>query len=72
MNDFEFFKYINESSILVITKKKELKRLYCPFAVIDSKNNISNVVAVASTNKNEIRYLINGKYQSYSNYRIMN
>ena len=72
MDNFKFYKYINEKSMLVITPKKELKRIYCPFPVIDCNNNLYNVTSIASGNDFKIYYLINGKHYIYSDFKIMN
>jgi hypothetical protein len=71
MEDYKFYKYINEKSILVITPKNELKRLYCPFPVIDKGNNLSNVTSVATGNDFKIYYMINGKHQPHTEYKII-
>ena len=70
MDNYKFYKYINEKSILVITPKKELKRLFCPFPVRDKNNKIYNVSSVSSTREEIIYYMINGKYYLYSDFEI--
>lgn len=72
MSNFKFYKYINEKSMLVITPKNELKRLYCPFLVSDQTSQLHNVTAIASGNDFKTYYMINGKYYIYSHYKIMN
>ena len=71
MSNFQFYKYINEKSMLVITPKKELRRIYCPFPVKDSNNKLLTVAAIACGNDFKTYYLINGKYCIYSDYKIM-
>ena len=71
MNEYTFFKYINEKSMLVITPQKQLKRLYCPFPVRDALSKIHNVTSIASDNDFKIYYLINGKHSLHSEYKIM-
>ena len=61
MNNYQFYKYINEKSMLVITPQNELKRIYCPFPVVDTKNKLLNVSAIACSNDFKTYYLINGK-----------
>jgi|GEM_PF-5087099 len=70
MEDYRFYKYINERSMLVITPKNELKRLYCPFPVADLKGNLFNVTSIAASGGFEIYYKINGKHQLHSDYKI--
>lgn len=71
MDNFNFYKYINEKSILVINEKGEIKRLYCPFPVVDSMRKISTVNAIASDNDNKTYYNINGAYILYSSFAIL-
>ena len=71
MDNYKFYKYINEKSILVITPQKELKRLYCPFPVKDKNGKIYNVLAIDTDNDFTILYLINGKHYLYSDFRIV-
>jgi hypothetical protein len=71
MDNYKFYKYINEKSMLVITPKNELKRMYCPFAVRCKNNKLYNVTSIASGNDFKTYYCINGKHYIYSNYRIM-
>jgi len=71
MNNYKFYKSINEKSILIITPKNELKRLYCPFVVLDKNNIRYNVAYVASDNDFRTYYYVNGKYCLYSDYKIM-
>ena len=72
MDNYKFYKYINERSMLVITPKNELRRLYCPFAVIDKNNKLYNVTSIAAGNNFKTYYMINGKHFIYSDYRIVN
>ena len=57
--------------MLVITPKKELKRLYCPFLAKNRTNEMCTVTAIASGNDFKTYYLINGKYCIYSDYKIL-
>lgn len=70
MDSYKFYKYINEKSILVITPKNELKRLYCPFPVSDENNTLFNVTSIATGNDFKIYYMINGKHKLYSEFKI--
>jgi hypothetical protein len=72
MDNYTFYKYINEKSILVITPKNGLKRLFCPFLVKDTHNNLHNVTGVAIGNDFTTYYLLNGKYCIYRDYIIVN
>lgn len=71
MDNFNFYKYVNEKSILVVNEKGEIKRLYCPFPVLDSVHKISTVNAIASDNNNKTYYYINGTYVLYSSFKIL-
>ena len=71
MDNFNFYKYVNEKSILVINQHGKIKRLYCPFPVINKMRKISTVSAIASDNDNKTYYQINGTYYEYSYYEIM-
>ena len=67
---YNFYKYIDDKSILVITPRNKLMRIRCPFAVKDCDNNILQVDAV-SEKMNLIYYKIAGKYLFYKDYIIM-
>ena len=71
MDNFNFYKYLNEKSILVINQQGKIKRLYCPFPVVDKMRKISTVSAVASDNDDKTYYNINGTYILYSYYEIL-
>lgn len=71
MDNYKFYKYINEKSILVITPKKELKRLFCPFPVRDKSNKIYNVSSVSATREEITYYLIDGKLCLFSDFKIL-
>ena len=71
MSNFKFYKYINEKSMLVLTPKNELKRLYCPFLVKSKSNKRYNVTSIAADNDFRTYYLINGKHCIYSDYIIL-
>lgn len=69
MDEYKFYSYVDDKSILVVTPKNKLVRIKCPFAVIDSNNKIFQVDAVSSIS-NKIYYQINGKDFLYHNYNI--
>ncbi len=78
MTNLNFYKYIDEKSILVITPSGILKRLYCPFSVTynTSKSNLHSqklfvVDKIAMGIDNKIYYYINDCYRSHSNYKIL-
>lgn len=71
MDNFNFYKYVSEKSILVISQKGRIKRLYCPFPVVDKMRKISTVSAVASDNDDKTYYCINGTYILYSYFEII-
>lgn len=70
MDNYRIYKYINEKSILVITPKNGLKKLYCPFPVLDKTNKLYNVMSIATGDDFKIYYMINGQYELYSDYKI--
>lgn len=69
MDEFKFYSYIDDKSILVITPKNKLVRIKCPFAVMDAKNQIFQVDAVKEIFK-VIYYKIRGRYVIFSEYVI--
>lgn len=69
MDEYKFYSYVDNKSILVITPKNALIRIKCPFAVMDASKKIFQVDAVSST-RNKIYYQINGKDFLYHNYNI--
>lgn len=70
MDEYNFYRYIDDKSILVITPKNKLVRIKCPFAVMDTGNKIFQVDAVSEKNS-LIYYKIQGKYQIYSAFIII-
>ena len=77
MNKINFYNYLDEKSVLVITPIGSLKRLYCPFNVVyfKSKDNFSQellvVEGIAKGTNSKIYYRINNRYYSHSNYMIV-
>ena len=69
MDEYNFYRYIDDKSILVITPKNKLVRIKCPFAVMDTKNKIFQVDAVKEIFK-VIYYKIQGRYVIFSEYAI--
>jgi hypothetical protein len=75
MDNLNFYQFVNDISILVITVKGTLKRLYCPFPVkafsdLD-KNQIQIVEKVILCEDKKICYVINGVPVPYNNYLIL-
>ena len=70
MDEYKFYSFIDDKSILVITPKNKLVRIKCPFAVMDSNNKILQVDAVTEKD-NDIYYKIAGKYLNYQQYVIL-
>lgn len=71
MDEYKFYSYVDEKSILVITPKNKLVRIKCPFAVMDSDKKIFQVDAVTTKN-NIIYFKIQGKNQRHSAFLIVN
>ncbi|PTQ92626.1 hypothetical protein C8P68_1112 [Mucilaginibacter yixingensis] len=74
MKNSDFYKYVNNISILVITTSGTLKRIYCPFNVYqknaESEGCILSVEKIAILN-NQICYIIDNQCQLYMNYIII-
>ncbi|SDN13300.1 hypothetical protein SAMN05421813_1468 [Daejeonella rubra] len=70
MDEYNFYRYIDDKSILVITPKNKLIRIRCPFAVINTENKILQVDAVSEKN-NLIYYKIKGSHQIYNEFTII-
>lgn len=70
MDEYKFYSYVDDKSILVITPKNKLVRIKCPFAVMDANNKILQVDAVTEKDNN-IYYKIVGKYFNYQQYVIL-
>ena len=70
--EYKFYRYLNEKSILVITTSNQLRRLNCPFIVKDKDDKINRVEAVASNEGNDILYRINAQYLPYNEFKIIN
>ena len=71
MDNLNFYKYENEKSLLVVNGQGQIKRLYCPFPIIDGLRKILAVTAIASGNDEKIYYKINGIYYEYSSFVIL-
>jgi len=71
MDNLNFYKYVNEKSILVINKQGLIKRLYCPFPVVDNTRIILTVTAIATGSDDKIYYKISGHYNEYSSFVIL-
>ena len=70
MDEYKFYSYVDDKSILVITPKNKLVRIKCPFAVKDANNQIFQVDAVSDKNC-RIYYKIQGKYLLYVTFTII-
>lgn len=77
MENLNFYKYVNDISILVITKKGKLNRLYCPFAVYDKYEYVKNttkklliVDKIYADENNNIYYIIENEKYVYSKFII--
>lgn len=70
MDEYKFYSYVDDKSILVITPKNKLVRIKCPFAVIDSDKNIFQVDEVSQTD-NLLYYKIAGKNILFAGYNII-
>lgn len=74
MEQFDFYGYINDVSILVITPQGILQRLYCPFRLYKKGENdkvdywVKKVVRQAD---NSILFEINGMLKSHHSYIII-
>lgn len=71
MDEFNFYKYVDEKSILIITPKNKLIRVKCPFAITNKFGQVLQVDLVKEIN-NVSFYKINGKFYSYTGYIIIN
>ena len=69
MDEYKFYSYVDDKSILVITPNNKLVRIKCPFAVMDSDKKILQVDAVVDK-KNQIYYKINNRHVLHRNYTI--
>jgi hypothetical protein len=72
MDELNFYKYINEQSILVITKEGEIKRLYCPFSAINKDDRmIVQVEGIATGHDWMIFYRVYNMYIQFNCFEIM-
>lgn len=71
MNEYRFYKYLDEYSILVVNKDGELSRLYCPFIVITKDRKQFLVEQVIGDEGGCMFYRIKGKYDPFYLYRIL-
>ena len=76
--DTNFYKYVNDKSILVITTNGKLKRLYCPFPVYyktPKQNNIIRKILIVDrielNEDNKICYVIANSPLLYSDFLIV-
>lgn len=70
MDEYKFYSYVDDKSILVITSKNKLVRIKCPFAVIGSDKKIFQVDAIMSRDNN-IYFKIAGKIESHHKFLIL-
>lgn len=70
MDEYNFYKYIDDKSILVITAKNKLIRIRCPFAVKNVNGEIFQVNAVTQKN-GFIYYEVGGKNLAYHGFLIL-
>lgn len=70
MDEFKFYSYVDDKSILVINRKNKLVRIKCPFGVKDAYNKILQVDAV-TTKGNSIYFKIKGKDHKHSAFLIV-
>lgn len=70
MDEYKFYSYVDDKSILVITPNNKLVRIKCPFAVMDLKGRLLQVDSIAEKD-NTIFYRINGKYTCFSGFHIV-
>lgn len=70
MDEYNFYRYIDDKSILVITPKNKLIRIRCPFAVVDSNQRIYQVDAIFEKEQ-IIYYKIDGTLSSYASFKII-
>lgn len=67
----QFHKLSTYKSILVVSRYGQLKRIYCPFPVTNSKRVILMVDALSVGNDRKIYYHINGTLYLYSYFSIL-
>lgn len=70
MDEFKFYSYVDDKSILVITPKNKLVRIKCPFAVINAYGKILQVDAVTDKN-HKVFFKINGSYRGITGLNIL-
>jgi hypothetical protein len=79
MQELEFYKYVNDVSLLVISPNGKLNRLYCPFVVKYKGADLIGTIPqkLYSVEKidlhceNKIYYYINGQKYSHSKFTIV-
>ena len=69
MDEYKFYSYVDDKSILVITPKNQLVRIRCPFLVKDNSSKVFQVDSVLNFKSNTY-YLINGKALIFSYFKI--
>ncbi len=72
MDELNFYRYVDETSILVINSKGEIKRLFCPFPVLNKDNRmIVQVEGIATGNDWMIFYKVYNMYIQYKCFEIL-
>jgi hypothetical protein len=73
------FIYIDNKSLLVVTKTKGLKRITCPFVVVSVQDEQSymaaeykHVTEVKESELYKLEYKINGSFYPYALFRLPN
>ena len=70
MNEYKFYKYLDETSILVVNKDGLLSRLYCPFIVINKSKRQFLVEQVICDDGVCMFYKIKDKYEPFYLFKI--
>lgn len=69
---YEFYKYVDDKSILVITAKGNIKRLHCPFSVKRKVDKMIVQVGGIATGKDwMIFYKVYNVYIKYNCFEII-
>jgi hypothetical protein len=72
MNEYKFYKHLDEHSILVINKEGCLSRLYCPFIVLSKKEGKQFFVdEVIGDDGGCMFYKIKNKLEPFYLYRLL-
>lgn len=70
MDEYKFYRFLDQKSILVITPKNKLIRVKCPFVVKDIDNKFFLVQAVLTKN-NSTFYLIGHRTRVFHDFRLV-